>query len=229
MNKRGLSHIEMIVSFVLFVSFLSFAIFFFNPFQNRGVINTALDYAADEIQESSLVELEQYSILIKSELAFVSIPSPSNIPQVGVMAEDSEGNTLASGLLGNNIAFENTPDHFVNVKLSKDFSKRNLDGELLAQDNYTISSSDIRNVYSEKKFISLNDSYYSDYENLRENFSLPSSIDFGFSVVFNNQGDEISTSKEIPDNVEVYSKRKRIEIVRENGGIAFADLIVRVW
>jgi len=56
----------------------------------------------------------------------------------------------------------------------------------------------------------------SKYIDNQDNFNLPSRADFGFSLVFDN-GINISAENEIPDNFEVFSKTKRVEVLKEAG------------
>ena len=62
MNKRGISHIEMLLSFLIFAGFVIFALYFFSPFNASRLIESSLTYAKIEIIKNTTIEIESYSI-----------------------------------------------------------------------------------------------------------------------------------------------------------------------
>lgn len=97
---------------------------------------------------------------------------------------------------------------------------------------FEIASSQVTNPISEKKMIILNKNYYEDYEELKgpgqNNFNLPSRTDFAFSLVFSDT-EKIEATRQIPEGLDAYTESKRVEVLRTDGEIAFADLIVTIW
>jgi len=41
--------------------------------------------------------------------------------------------------------------------------------------------------------------------------------------------EELKVEREIPADSEVFSKRKRVEILRTNGKLEFGELVVKIW
>ena len=66
MEKRGLSHIEVILSFFIFVSFVLFAIYFFSPSKTSRIVDSSLSYTLDEVKKNISVELESFSVILNS-------------------------------------------------------------------------------------------------------------------------------------------------------------------
>src|SRR5687767_3670455 len=64
MFKRGLSHIEFVISFVIFIAFLVFAFMFFNPLESNRTLKSTSEYAWIELSDLAKAEAETYSISI---------------------------------------------------------------------------------------------------------------------------------------------------------------------
>lgn len=235
-NKRGISHIEVILSFVIFVGFLTFALFFFNPLDSSRVLDSSLFYAFDEISNNVSIMLESYSIALNDTQNLplvVSLPLPTDIDNAKVRVETYGGENLTSEYdhTNGNVIFhrDNVNNDFVIIRFSQDFENGEVgDPQILSPENYTISSSDTKTIFSEKSVLALNNTYYTNYDSLREDFNLPRRIDFGFSLIFSGD-DKIIVEIEIPPNIEVVANQERVEIIRSTGEIVFADFIVKIW
>ncbi len=237
-ERRGLSHIEFVISFVIFIAFIAFAFAFFNPLQSNRTMKSTLDYAWIEIDSVTKSDLETYSISIGSS---ISQGDPIAINILGVPVnfnasiEDVDGNLINSYKFGTEVNFENPAGNFVRIKYSPVFSNGLfLDGELLDDGNsggprqYTISSSEIEELNFEVLFDDLNKSYFSNYTGLKKQFNLPNRVNFGFVAKF-NETYEITAMNKIPEESEVLSKSERIQAVSKSGLKEFVDLRVLVW
>ena len=96
--KRGLSHIEVMISFVLFLSFVGFILFFFNPFTNSRLADSSLSYLENKFANDFSVELRQISIKISDYYGDEEIPIliPEVPSQMSVRVESKEGRVLPS-------------------------------------------------------------------------------------------------------------------------------------
>lgn len=238
MNKGGLGHVEAVLSFVIFIGFLIFAFFFFSPFsgQNR-LLDSSLDYTIREVSENSSIFLESYSLVLNTNvpdtiLNVQIVPVSAEITNPGVRVEDFQEQVLESGFDGSRVYFNRLSSNsdFITLKFSEDFVSGSLSGGqgLTEGLNYSISSSESRKIYSEKRFLVLKTLYDDDYEKLKEDFNLPGRINFAFSLDF-DEGEDISAENFIPENLEVLANQEQIEVIRQSGEIVFADLIVKVW
>ncbi|MCH7568943.1 MAG: hypothetical protein IIA87_06010 [Nanoarchaeota archaeon] len=229
-RKRGLAHIEVILAFVIFSGFLIFAFLFFSPVDNRRVLDSSLFYAVDEISDNISIILESYSVTINNavpDIVGINITNPNNF---SVRVETYSGENLSSNYDDGYVVFDRGGNNFVIVKFSEDFADGSLTGErqILSPENYTISSSDTKKILSEKGALILNQTYNENYLGLKKNFNLPNRIDFGFSLIF-SPNDKIVAENNIPANLEVVVDEKRVEVIRQDGNIIFADLVVKVW
>src|SRR3989344_124916 len=182
-SKRGVGHIEIIISFLIFTAFVLFILFFFRPTDTNRLINTSIDYVFLELKRNASVDIEQYSFKINTELADEQIAiSISDIPQESKSrAEDINGEVLESKRLGGVIEYYNGID--------------------------------------------------ANYLELKKDFNLPDRINFGISLIL--EGDEveeeIKTLKLPPEGLEVFTEKRRTQILMEDGKREFVDIEVTIW
>lgn len=242
MERRGATHIEVILSFIIFAAVVGFALYFFNPAGADRLADTTLSYAFREIEENTSTEVLMYSILIDREL-LQDLENPETVAfniigigdELNIIGENSDGNLFRGRKVGE-ISYLNAPEgtwqsgDLVYLKFSEDFEEVNFDTTniVLNEDIYEISSSRISNLISEKRFLALNRSYHENYLELKKSFNLPDRVNFGFELSFAD-GSGIKAERDFPQEFEVYSDSKRVEVMRENGKAEYANLVVKVW
>ena len=64
-NKKGISHIEVIISLVIFIGFLIFLFVFLKPVRNREISQTILDTAENGILDFLEVDYNYISVKLK--------------------------------------------------------------------------------------------------------------------------------------------------------------------
>ena len=245
MNKRGINHIEVMLSFLIFVGFVIFALYFFSPFKDSRLAESSTSYALSEITKNASVELDIYSVSMDvtdtgsgNPIKKIKIENIGSNPNIIVRIENRKGEEVQSkrDVASSNINFDSSSVHegdptkgFALFKFSEDFKEGSLSGgEQLDNDKYKITASETKKIISEKRILALNYSYYNDYETLRKQFNLPARINFGFAIQFDS-GDIIESQKKIPKGTNIFSDIKRVEVLREIGNVVFAELIVRIW
>ncbi len=238
MKKRGISHIEVILSFVLFITAVGFGLYLFNSGDGTRIVSTTISYAFREIEKNTSTSLEFFSVNVNGALIMsgeIALNFSGVTGDTTILTYD--GRILNSSRGGTNgeliyISSQNwVGEDFIYVVFGEEFSEDTLSETAEHNETYyRIGSSEAREVISERKFKMLNQAYYADYRGLKSqsNFNLPDRADFGFSLEFDN-GDSIVAENSIPDNFEIFSEKKRVEVLREDGSVTFADLIVKVW
>jgi|SRR3989344_3604717 len=232
MKKKGASHIEVILAFVLFIVSLSVLFYFFNPVNNTDVANSALDYLFREIVQENSVQLDIYSIKINSSLGMPDVITLeiNNIPmEENVSAETYDGIRLNSEREGNFVYLEHKNKEFIYLKFSEEFdnSWKASQASNLDYSYYQLGLLNSRKILSGKRIVDLNYSYYQNYNSLKEILGVPSGVDFAFSLDFGDK--KIEAQNLVPNGLQVYSKTEKLEVGMDSGDIGFADLSVRVW
>jgi len=226
-NKKGVGHIEIIMSFVLFLGFIGLALYFFSPFQNSRTIHSSLDYAFDEIIEETETTLESYSVVLGSGYSgdYVNI-SGNHLNKLIVVGVD--GIPLDNYSVSEDKICFISGERFISILFNEEFSdsEGSCSFNTIVSD-FQISSSKNESLIGETKMKNLVIEYFNNYDELKEKFNLPGRIDFGFSLTFDD-GTQIIGEKEIPTNLEVVSKEDRVEVATREG-VVFADLVVKVW
>ena len=173
-NRKGTSHVEIILSVVIFLAFVGIALYFFSPKNTDRVIGTTQEYAFREIEKQASVVLETYGVNL-NQIGPIGV-GIDEIGGGGVRVENSAENVLSSGRTGEIVCINGGGNEFVYIYVSEDFSSS---GCGLSNGDYTLASSNSRKVVSEKKLKLLQSKYNSDYSGLKEEFNLPGRVEFG--------------------------------------------------
>ena len=248
-SKRGLSHLEMVMSFVIFIAVAGFALYFFSPLKYDKLVDTSFEYAFREIVKNTSVSAEIFSVKIENATILAAVqrgemtltdPIAVNISglskNLNVTARDNLGRVL--------IARREVDSEFVHLTPPgndgwKDINLANLiftdepekgRGGLGVHDEsfYRMASSNFEELISENLVLMLNYSYHKDYASVKEQFNLPSRINFGFDVEFND-GSVVDANRVPQSGTETFAETRRVKILLKNGEIVFADLSVKVW
>ncbi len=238
-RKRGISHIEVITAFILFIGFVGVALYFFSPTNSSRLIESTLNYGVREVEKNTSVDVETYSIKIMESDGNDTIGLLGLSSNLGekARAESSEHillptNKNTGSVSVNRSAAQQDKDFFV-VRFSEGITLEESIPYVAVNLAYNISSVQKEKMISESRIKNLAAIYTSsdeNYRNLKEkNFNLPARIDFGFSVIFRDGVEKISALRTQEKGVEVFSNSKDVEIIRENGATEFGKLVVYVW
>ncbi len=244
-KKRGISHVEVVLSFIIFISFLTFLFLFFNPIKTIKNNPLFLDVVEREIKKNVSTN---FSILT---LKLDDPPSSNNPPKLCFyFTYDSDlGNVTVKKMIQDNyeevqayskdigngrkkIYINDANNNFFYLYFSPSFNENEFAGvNCLKYKKEEYSLGLLRSYVAESydKLIELNNTYYRNYNELKNLFKIPNSIDFSFSVRDSLGNNIISARKEIKRKTNVFSKDSNIKILYNNGTIKYAILNVQVW
>ncbi len=258
MKKRGMSHIEIILSFIIFIAAVTGIFYFFNPASDVGLIQSTLLSLSDSVTEQGSTELTRYVISFtkanadqeseKNDLAIgvgEDFPGGSIPENADVLATDLKSNKQLKWDIStkdgkrDTINIDNTDELGTPGKQGEKlllyiYISEGIDGSLTRQTEgitasnkgYAILSSFTRNILSEKKISEIPE----DAELIRKRFNIPATLNFEFELKLEGRTIRRTTSLLLPDaSDEVFIETKRVEALREDGKIEFADLIVKTW
>lgn len=236
MEKRGTRHTEVILSFVLFIFAIAFALWFFSPDGGVRRAESSIEYVFREVAENASVDFTTYSIGINSE-AWTTTPSiiRFDISDVGTSmnarARFSDGSLLPVHRSGNSF-YVSHPDwsteEIVYLELSEEFSDGSVSTVSHEETYYTLGGRETVTVLSERKLLLLADEYFSNYSLLKDQFNVY--VEFGFRVLFDD-GSALEVERTIPEGLDVFSESRRVRILRDTPQqtVEFAEMLVRVW
>lgn len=230
MQKKGIGHIEVVLSFVLFMTAILSIFYFFSPINSSDISNSALSYSFNSLIEKSSSQIDSYGVIIKAVSGEVAISIP-----VGILgnsySKDFDGNTLKSKREGNLVYVESMNKDFFYLEISEDFDASTwspTSPPAHEADSYSLGPRESKRLVSEKNILALNSSYYSDYSGLKEDLDIPNNVNFAFGLFFLD-GRKITAERSISGGTEVYTKSEKVEVINKLGGVSFAELIVRIW
>ncbi len=247
-EKRGASHIEIILAFILFAGFIVFALYFFSPRDTDRFVETNIDYVNREVMKYANSDVDEISVKIDSSkvgfgktrviLSGVAKIDGEDIDLAkNVGTVDSNGEVLASNRRKNNeddICVVWQSKEIMTLRFSNgidnDGSNYCQGAQAITDNNgYEVVFVKNRMILSENGMLALKDEYYNNYLSLKKDeFNLPDRVNFAVNLTFGDS-DEIVMEQAIPDNLEVFVNTRRVEVLRGEGNIVFADLVIKVW
>lgn len=239
MEKRGLGHIEIVLSFILFIAAVFVIFYFFNPGKTTTIANPSLQQAMKGISENLSVDLAKYSLKLNGgaigieSIIGILIKNASQNSKVRAQSYSGERLNASSqqvpGSSDRIVYLQWAGEEFVYLLFSDDFNE-NLPIQNINPnpDYYKIGSFNSERILSEKRLFGLNESYYSNYAGVKNSLKLPASVDFGFIFSFFD-GRTITARREAPAQQEVFSLSDKGEIIKTDGATGYGELIVQIW
>ncbi|MBX4211896.1 hypothetical protein KW787_00360 [Candidatus Pacearchaeota archaeon] len=229
--KRGASHIEAILAFVLFISFVVAGFYFFTPTSSR-LADSSLSYATREIMKNISISIETYGVKINQSSRKLDVIPVDILVPAGRHVRAENGSAILPARIGSNgVTYVNiSGSGFITLEYADDIlpSAGPLEFDYDRQIVYSsLASSRDENILSKKRIIGLNESYFNKYDMLKQQFNLPDRVDFGFSLDL--PGLKITSERNIPQGINIYSSTMRVEMLNETGDREFGDLTIKVW
>ncbi len=242
MNKKG-SQIGFVISFVIFIIFITALFIVIKPLNVKSNSQEfILDLAKRQITESSSDILHSISIKIQDSSVISKECIKFKNPHLGdsdyrnLTVKDENGNVINSYWINGEYVVIKSSDKFFTLYGSGEFPSRegapNCNGieDLEKDDNYTIGlSKETKYVFWSKMNI-LKDKHASNYENLKKNFSLPQTSEFGFILKNGRRINVINADKSpVSSNVNIYADETPVEYVDQEAKVNQGWLYVKVF
>lgn len=235
-TKKAMSHIEMILSFVIFVGFLIFIIAIFNPFKDASPNRLYLDMLERNIKENAKTEL----IFLTTGLDI----NPANIPNYPgcfffvynlskISVKNSDNNhveSLTRVISGNNRIFIKSNRDFYYIYSSEEFKEDNFEYSncmALSAADYKLGLFRKYDFISNNSMVNMEKEYYDNYELLKEKLQIPADMEFAFSAKTN---DAIFAKAENKNaGKRAVARELPIEIVYADGEFKTGVLNIKIW
>jgi len=240
-NKKAVSHVEVIISFVIFIGFLVFLFAFLNPIKSKKLSDNVLDKINREIIDFASVNYSYISFVLDDSLFSFQDFINSNCFGIEieldneVIVRDKNNNIVsAENDIGINRVYITkssiSNNKFYTIYASDIFSQQSLSGCFeLDEKDYNLGLLRKEKVLYLDKLINLKNLYESDYNNLKKRFDIPSSNDFGFSVREANGEEIIKVIKKRVGKINVVAKDFPVQILNQSGAIKYVIMNVQAW
>jgi hypothetical protein len=225
MRKRGFSHVEVILSFVIFTGFLLFLFSIFNPLQMNKE-ERYFDSLKRNLVEKVSIDLNFFTL----KLDFMNtgcFKFDYNGEFENIKVKNKDGELVRGEKRGGSILILGEGEFFY-IYSSKEFDKDLIAGACnkIEEKNYSIGLWRDLDVVSNESLNKLKREYENNYESLKEELNLPDSKDFSFSVMEeDNEILKVVRKK----RGEVFSKSFPLQIVYKNGEIKYSIMRVEIW
>ena len=246
-NKRG-SHIDVILSFVIFISFVVFLYAMMQPnLTSRDSKIAFLNYMGNELAENltgrnwTMIKTFIEPNSPKPCLSLLSFTTTAKINALNVIIKNATGTNFPAYKSGGDLYIDMSPDEnteLLNVYYSPGFAL--VADNLLGPCTPSLDS-DLPNRYTldrEESYTSdyiwsedigkLIDAYDGDYNSVKDWFNLSAMNNFRFDFTYQN-GTIIGTEDNIPASVNVYSEILPVVYISEGNNLEAGTLTVRVW
>jgi len=206
-NKKAQGHVEMILSFIIFIGFLLFIFIFMNPFTRTKETS----YIIDNMQKSIINEISE------------------EVGKLSVIVSGACYNFTDS--YGTNYQEVEGPDNKYIIYFHESFNGSGKTPDCDEAD-YTLGIYSTEKMIMKQKIVSLKSAYDGGYEDLK--ISLGITNDFLFEVrdlvgIDKDPTLSVSYSKNIPTGIDIEAREIPIRILQDNGIIIEKKLYIRAW
>lgn len=232
-NRKGAGYVDFMVSFVIFIGFLVVLFMFVRPVREPPLSTVMLDIAEQGLKNEVEILLGILPFNVNgASIGCFGFPSPVDVSGEKMIVLDERMEMSVFQITSSRDIKIQGENGFYHIVYTLD---ENEDFSALAQQelgkcenimglNFSVPRA--RELFSYRKFDSMKDDYYEDYDSLKEKLKFPMSNDFSFSLVTDTE--EIRMEKEVPENINVYVRVIKIELFRD-GIFGNGEIIVKVW
>ncbi len=231
-NKKA-SHVGIILSFVIFVTFVVFLFSIFgSPIKFLQGKESTLDYLEVELENSLLSNLTTLTISLDVTENCIKIDNRAfGVAGIPSIVKNKDGGIKPSINSGNDLIFKREGDDFFKIYYAQELFSINSDEqmrncyELDLQND--VSSFRLNFFYTENKINSFISDYESDYTKLKDDLGLASDTEFSFS--FTNAEGEIFQTEQKETSANIYAREIPVQYFNDLAEIKSGFINLKVW
>jgi lipopolysaccharide export LptBFGC system permease protein LptF len=239
-EKKGGGHIEIILSFVIFIGFISFILYFLNPFQQQDLTEGYLQIIENRILENISTELVSITLVLdENEENCVSIKSPLSEKRkdYNLISKNQKEKIITSSAQNpkGKVLIKPNNENVFFLYFNEDFVEHsdNLDDcEEIEPDKYQFGMRVLSQIVSLPRINeskrNLKERFNEEYNELKEKIGLPASIEFDL-MFYDLKGNLLVNLDKTAPRTTVYSKRVPIRILDKDGEMVYGFMNIRVW
>ena len=231
MKKRGLSHIEVVLGFLIFLVSIMFIIASYEPLFGKNNLDQGLaNRLYDGFFENTSIEVKTYYALITSNTN-MGLYLGEDLTNVGVIALNYKGEKISLGNNGDNVCLnvtKNYENETIRIIISEDIDKTtiNCNNDSL---KYNITTM-IKEIYlDEEKIKIFNNTYHNNLRQLLSSISLPSDSNFEYNITIYNSKEYTGKTKEDLRRMDVFTSKRRLKIINSSNEVVEGEATFRIW
>jgi len=234
-GKRGVSHFEMIISFVFFIGFVFFLFLFLKPYDTTVLSGSVVTALYDTFEEETHTNLT--SIFLKADYTGAEncfyIVLPDEIfayaftnSRVTNLADTFRESDLEEVVEGANLNIDEEGDVYYKVAISPEFDNGTLLGCDEMIEPYVLGSKLERRVVSFSALEEMQERYNVDYESLKDDLKVPDAFEF---FIVSEELPEIDMKNFVSSSVDVITYDYIMEVLKADGEIVNARFTLGIW
>lgn len=223
-NKKAFSHLEFILSFLIFLTFSAILLIILNPFkiEKQDVSIGLIERAIRDRIEVNLTTVSFSNIVESSQGNCFWV---ERVVVGDVVVKNSDGIRIpASSAEGVVNVEDDGSEEFYKIYISKNFDENGRTSKCQHSLGGTLGVPVTRKIFSEEEIKDFNLTYYSTYSSLKNQLG----IDNDFNLKIKASEDYIM-EKQIPEGVTTRAKELPIQILNKEGEILPGKFNLVVW
>jgi len=232
MNKIAITHIEIVLSFLIFLGFVIFLFVILSPFKDRTNKNL-VDFVYGGVYNKMKTDLSSISISFAVAPAgcfsFGSSDLISNLNCIEhhVIVKDENNVQVNAKLEGNDFQIANSGKFYTIYCSDELIGTNGING--CSSETPVLGVVRTKEVLAVSRINNFVSEYNSDYDALKRDINMPENSDFGFVINDLDGAPMFEGKKQRPTGVDVIVKTFPVEILYSDARIQNAVLKVIVW
>ncbi len=246
MNKKGISHIEMIISFVIFLGIVVVIFIFLRPIREPTLSNVVLDIVERGMQGEASSTLATIPFKI-DETIFANITflcfrvahpldiddaDPDKLHTSNILLKKSTNNPLAFDIESDYLEIaEEDPFYSLSFSFTEIFPQEALGRDycpLVPEDKVVFSAPRTETLYSFSKLSQISVDYAENYNALKGRWFVPSKNDFAIKVLDAGGNVLFDMPRNVPPRRDVFAREIEGQMLRGTD-VERITINVRVW
>ncbi len=231
-TKKG-THVGIVLSFVIFVTFVMFFYLMIQPALKTESKRAVLNTLEENIIKMASAELTSISIFVESHPT-QSCVILGDFFDIGmgdkIITLDENGNDITAKKNGQDLYLdrESQDDNFFRVYESEEFSA--IDEDQISpcvEEDYNFGLVKNTTEISETKILDIIEKHEDEYQELKNDLSVPAGNEFGLNFTYAD-GESVSTV-ESSTRTSIFAKEFPVKYVTDNAKIEIGTLRIKVW
>ncbi len=255
-NKKAVLHIEVIISFSIFIGLLFLIFLLIKPIREPTLSSTILDIAEAGIKRDASIALTTFPFAIDIKqnennpktITCFSFENPLNtsiLLKENVFIKDLNGSDVEFTFSGRDLYVEKTTSDFYYIYFSlneeftlnelqdtkgcdkvKDRNQQNQNEQQEQEDELAFSAPRTQVLFSYNKLLGIYERYYNNYAELKKDWYLPETSNFAIKI--ENDDTLFDMSRNIPQGKEVFAREFYTYMIKDKN-IEQIKVNLRVW
>ncbi len=224
-NKRASAHLEMILSFVIFIGFIFFILIFIKPFGESTLVDSVTNGLHDSFVKNSSTELTTLFLklgAVPSGCINISLPEELMSYDASSASVFDDGNFVVSQVASDGFRIDNVTRSALHILVSPEFESGSLTS-CTTTGGYVWGGVVEEKVISNQSLFEMAERYENDYENLKTELGIPGVFDFGII------SEVVTMERTIPENLDVVATDYIEKVVFSDGQIKNVRFSFLIW